>query len=101
VIGMFFGRDRLEDWAGWRACLVPARAFCDRFERELGATRCGDLQEKFFGRRFNLADPEELKAFQAAVPGPVEVCGKIVRAGARLAAEVILNRFEAASKKPA
>jgi len=29
ALGLMFGRERLDDWAGWRACLVPARAFCD------------------------------------------------------------------------
>ncbi|MHC1769108.1 MAG: C-GCAxxG-C-C family protein [Verrucomicrobiia bacterium] len=91
ALGLVFGRDRIDDWQSWRACLTPARAFCTRFEKELGSTMCGNLLEKHFGRRFNLADPEELRAFQSATPGPSQVCGGIVRKAVRMAAEVILD----------
>jgi C_GCAxxG_C_C family probable redox protein len=92
AIGLVFGREREDDWAGWRACLTPAREFCARFEKELGSTQCGNLLEKHFGKRYNLADPKDLAEFQAAKPGPTEVCGRVVRTAVRLAAEVILDQ---------
>lgn len=94
ALGLVFGRDRVEDWAAWRASLVPARAFCSRVEKEFGTLMCGDLLEKHFGRRFNLADPAELRAFQSTNPGPQEVCGGIVRKAVRIAAEIILDQHE-------
>ena len=89
ALGLVFGRDRIDDWAGWRSSLIPARAFCSRFEEELGSTRCGDLLEKYFGKRYNLADPVELAEFQAADPN--KICGHVVRTAVRVAAEIILE----------
>jgi C_GCAxxG_C_C family probable redox protein len=90
AIGFVYGRERLDDWTGWRACLVPARAFCERFEAELGSTRCGDIVEKLFGRRYNLADPVDLGKFQEA--GATAKCSRVVRTAVRLAAGIILDK---------
>jgi C_GCAxxG_C_C family probable redox protein len=90
ALGLVYGRDRLDDWAGWRACLVPARKFCEQFEKEMGSTQCGDIVEKLFGQRYNLADPVDLGKFQEA--GPTEKCGGVVRQAARIAAGLILDR---------
>ena len=91
ALGLVFGRSQLGDTAAWRACLVPARAFCDRFEKELGSTQCGDLLEKHFGKRFDLANPAERAEFIGSNPGPSEICGRVVRTAVRLAAEIILD----------
>jgi C_GCAxxG_C_C family probable redox protein len=93
AIGFVYGRERLDDWAGWRGCLVPARAFCERFETELGSTRCGDIVEKVFGQRYNLADPVDLGKFQEA--GATAKCTQVVRTGVRLAAGIILDKTHA------
>ncbi len=90
ALGLVYGRDRLEDWAGWRACLVPARAFCQRFESEMGSTMCGDIVEKLFGQRYNLADPADLAKFQRV--GPTAKCGGVVRKAVRIAAGLILDK---------
>jgi len=90
ALGSAFGRERLDDWAGWRACLVPARAFCDRFVAEMGSTQCADVVEKVFGHRYNLADPAELARFQDAAP--TAKCGGVVREAVRLAAGLILDK---------
>jgi C_GCAxxG_C_C family probable redox protein len=90
ALGLVYGRDRLNDWAGWRACLVPARKFCEQFEKELGSTQCGDIVEKLFGRRYNLADPADLAKFQEA--GPTAKCGGVVRKAVRIAAGLILDK---------
>jgi C_GCAxxG_C_C family probable redox protein len=92
TIGFVYGRERLDDWAGWRACLVPARAFCERFEAELGSTMCGDIVEKLFGQRYNLADPVDLGKFQEA--GATAKCSRVVRTAVRLAAEIILDKTQ-------
>lgn len=89
ALGLVFGRDRPEDDATWRASLVPARAFCERFEREQGSTRCGDLLQQRLGRRFDLADPAGRATYVSA--GGPETCRKIVRAAVRIAAGLILD----------
>lgn len=91
AMGLVFGRDRIDDWPTWRASLAPARTFCARFEKEMGSTQCGDLLEKYFGKRYDLADPKQLTEFQSVRPGPTEVCGRVVKTAVRLAAEVILD----------
>lgn len=90
AMGLVFGRERLDDWAGWRACLVPSRKFCDQFVKEMGSTMCGDIVERLFGKRYNLADPAELGQFQAA--NPTEKCGGVVRKAVRIAAGIIFDR---------
>ncbi|MDH7501287.1 MAG: C-GCAxxG-C-C family protein [Verrucomicrobiota bacterium] len=90
AMGLVFGRERLDDWAGWRACLVPCRKFCDQFVKEIGSTMCGDIVERLFGIRYNLADPADLGQFQAA--NPTEKCGGVVRKAVRIAAGIILDR---------
>jgi hypothetical protein len=93
AIGFVYGRERLDDWAGWRTCLVPARTFCARFEDELGSTMCGNIVEKLFGRRYNLADPVDLGKFQEA--GATAKCTRVVRTTVRIAAEIILDKTQA------
>ena len=90
ALGLVYGRERLDDWAGWRACLVPARKFCEQFEKEMGSTMCGNIVEKLFGRRYNLADPVELGEFQEA--DPTTKCGGVARKAVRIAAELILDK---------
>jgi hypothetical protein len=50
------------------------------------------LHEKLFGKRYNLADPVELREFQSTRPGPTELCGGVVRKAVRLAAEILLEK---------
>ena len=90
AMGLVFGRERLDDWTGWRACLGPSRKFCDQFVKEMGSTMCGDIVERLFGKRYNLADPAELGQFQAA--NPTEKCGGVVRKAVRIAAGIIFDR---------
>jgi C_GCAxxG_C_C family probable redox protein len=46
--------------------MQTARLLCDRFIREYGSILCPKIQEKIFGRSFNLQDPTDWKAFEAA-----------------------------------
>jgi len=90
AIGFVYGRDRLDDWQGWRKCLVPARAFCERFHSEMGSTMCGDIVEKLFGQRYNLDDPDDLRKFQEA--GATAKCSKVVRTAVGIATSIILEK---------
>jgi C_GCAxxG_C_C family probable redox protein len=90
ALGLVFGRDQLDDWNAWRASLVPARTFCDRFQGEFGSTQCGDIVERLAGRRLNLYDPAELAQFQVA--GATQFTSRVVRKAVRVAAELILEK---------
>jgi C_GCAxxG_C_C family probable redox protein len=88
AMGMIYGRDRLDDWEKYRKALVPTNKFCGQFQEALGSTLCCQIQERAFGRSFNLMDPEQLRAFQRA--GATDRCTKVVQKACRLAADIIV-----------
>lgn len=90
AMGLIYGRDRLDDWEKYRSSLIPTNKFCDRFEKELGSTLCCKIQERAFGKSFNLMDPEDLKEFQRA--GATTKCSAVVRKATHIAAEIILDK---------
>ncbi|MCD6533425.1 MAG: C_GCAxxG_C_C family protein [Deltaproteobacteria bacterium] len=87
ALGLIFGREELDDEKGFQRAVVIARTFCQRFEKELGSTMCGNIQESKFGRTFDLLDPEHLEAWEAA--NPIDKCSVVVGIGVRIAAEII------------
>lgn len=89
AMGLIYGRDDLDDWDTYRTSLIPTNKFCQRFEKELGSTLCCKIQDRAFGKSYNLMDPEDLKAFQRA--GATSKCTKVVQKACRLAAEIILE----------
>ncbi|MCG8307635.1 MAG: C-GCAxxG-C-C family protein [Cytophagales bacterium] len=93
AMGLIYGKDRLDDWDTYRSSLTPTNKFCRRFEEEMGTTQCCQIQERAFGRSFNLMDPEELKEFQRA--GATSKCSTVVQKACRLAAEIILEHNKA------
>jgi len=89
ALGIVYGRDYITDWETWRESLIPARAFCERFEQRFGSTNCAEVVHRQFGERFDLYDPDDLQRFQAA--GPTEKCGEVVGEAARFAAALVLE----------
>lgn len=91
AIGWFFGRDRAD--FGDMMKLVPANLLAKklhaRFMEKYGTCRCHDLQEQFFGRFFNLYDPEDMKAAMEA--GMLDRCSTLAGEVARMATEIILD----------
>ena len=87
ALGLIFGREELDDEKGFQTALIAARTFCQRFEKELSSTMCGNIQESKFGRKFDLTDPEHLAAWEEA--NPVDKCAVVVGKGVRIAAEII------------
>ena len=88
ALGLVFGRDDLDDQAGFSASLVSAGEFCHRFEKELCSTMCGDILESEFGKRYDLTDPVQVAEWQAA--GSLDKCTAVVRKATRIAAEIII-----------
>jgi hypothetical protein len=54
--GLVFGRDELDDWAGYLSCLLPVRRSCAGFANEHVGTNCADVLERHLARRYKLAD---------------------------------------------
>jgi C_GCAxxG_C_C family probable redox protein len=94
ILGLVYGRDKenLNNWQAYLRSLPPTRKFCHRFVQEFGSTMCGQIIEAEFGRSFDLADPVE--AMQWFECGAVEKCGRVIKKGVELAAEIILEEDE-------
>jgi C_GCAxxG_C_C family probable redox protein len=90
ALGLVYGRERLDDWEGYRRALRHSRKFCRGFEKELGGTMCGDIVESIFGKRYNLANPVEAEEWQKA--DAVEKCSVVITAAVRIAARIIIAR---------
>ena len=98
ALGLVFGRDQLNDLAGFQRSLPPARAFCRLFESQHGSIQCGDILEKELGRRFDLARTADFVEYLNC--GGHEKCTAIVQSAVRLAAEQIIKGREIESDDP-
>jgi C_GCAxxG_C_C family probable redox protein len=98
ALGLVFGRDQLNDLAGFQRSLPPARAFCRLFESQHGGIQCGDILEKALGRRFDLASTVDFVEYLNC--GGHEKCSAIVQSAVRLAAEQIIRGREIESDDP-
>ena len=94
AIGYLFGRTK-EDF-GDMMKLVKANLLSkklhDRFVKKYGTCRCADLQNSFFGRFYNLYDPDEMKA--AMEVGMLDTCSTLVGEVAKMTTEIILEARE-------
>ncbi|MDW7739299.1 MAG: C-GCAxxG-C-C family protein [Bacillota bacterium] len=72
-----YGRDKLFEYR-------------DAFLKEFGALTCPGVQQKIFGRSYNLLDEKELMEFLSMEGHEVE-CAAVVAKAARMAAELILE----------
>jgi C_GCAxxG_C_C family probable redox protein len=89
AMGLIYGSDQLDDWETYRNSLVPTNDFVNQFEMELGSTLCRKIQDRAFGKSFNLMDPEDLKQFQRS--GATTRCSRVVQKATRIAANIILD----------
>ena len=94
AIGYFFGRDKSEfgDMMKLVKGNLLSKQLHDRFVEKYGTCRCHDLQTSFFGRFFNLYDPEDMKAGMEA--GMLDRCSTLAGEVAQMATEIILETQE-------
>lgn len=101
AISYFFGRPQEEfgDMMKQLHACILSKKLHDRFVEKYGTCRCTNIQEKTFGRFYNLYDPEEMKAaFKAGLP---DKCSTLVGETARMATEIILDERERLARKAA
>ncbi len=101
AISYFFGRSTEEfgDMMKQLHACILSKKLHDRFVEKHGTCRCANIQEKTFGRFYNLYDPEEMKAaFKAGLP---EKCSTLVGETARMATQIILDERERQARKAA
>ncbi|MBR9998509.1 MAG: C_GCAxxG_C_C family protein [Cyclobacteriaceae bacterium] len=89
AMGLFFGRDRIDDWETYRASLVPSGEFVDRFREVQGSTDCCEIVETEFGRKYDLLDPSDHADYVKA--GATQKCTRVVQRAVRIAADIILR----------
>jgi C_GCAxxG_C_C family probable redox protein len=99
AIGYFFGRtkEQFGDMTKLVKANLLSKKLLDRFVKKYGTCRCADLQISFFGRFYNLYDPEEMEAAMKA--GLLETCSTLVGEVARMATEIILEAQEKDASK--
>lgn len=91
ALGLYFGSEDVRDQQATGATMVAARTFMRRFEEQVGAFLCPEIQEDVvFGRYMDPgASEENMQAFAEAKG--FEKCGLLPGIGARLAAEIIIE----------
>jgi C_GCAxxG_C_C family probable redox protein len=95
VMSSIFGRRRelWDDDREERDCSHKmAEALMEKFNREYGSSICKDIQEKIFGRTFDLWDAREKEAFEKA-GAHVDKCTTAVGKAAAWATEIVLEEL--------
>ena len=87
ALGLVYGTVDRNDQEQSRQCMLCAKEFCSRVVQELGSTRCGEIMERQFGKRFDLHDPSQRQEFREAGAG--EKCTTVVQTAAKIAYELI------------
>ena len=70
-----------------------------RFIAEYGTVVCREIHQKIFGRTFNLWDPQDNKAIEAA-GSHVDMCTSVVGKAAAWTAEIALEEVRARGARP-
>lgn len=91
VISLATGRqvEELEQEVDY-TCFTLTRQIIEAFEKKYGGVLCCQIQQKLFGRSFDLYLPEESEAFVAA-GGHGDKCPSVVGFGAELVAQMIVD----------
>jgi C_GCAxxG_C_C family probable redox protein len=93
AIGCKYGRERNEFGEKTEiheAGASLARQLHDRFAAEYGGVICREVQEKIFGRAFNLRDEKESEMFEEA-GAHLDKCPSVTGNVARWTAELLIN----------
>jgi len=104
ALGLEAGREKMEDRPSYVKATGVGDEICDEFQdrlREefgfkdpLASTLCRDIQEKIYGRSFNLRDPEDYGPFLEAGGHSDHGCYKVCGIAAEVAAERLLELRE-------
>ena len=90
ALGMAFGREKPDDIKAVMRTTGAARKLCKRFEEQFGSCSCLGVQQRIFGRTFDLVDQDEIMEFANA--GASKKCRVPAQLAARIAGEMILDR---------
>ena len=102
ALNLVIGRERMEETEVYREAMEPSTDLMDRFKEELEkqfgfkeklkSTLCKEIQEKVYGRPFDMTDPDDYQAFLDAGghsdSGCLRVCGIAGQVGAEKILEI-------------
>ena len=81
--------------------MQSSQSFCNKFIRQYGSILCPQVQEKIYGRSFNLQDPADWKAFtDAGAHTDPTKCMSVVGNAARWALETLFDRLPETRELP-
>ena len=100
AVGLVIGRERMEDFDAYQGAMKIGLEVRDKFMKELKAqfvlkedlesTLCRHIQEKIYGRSYDLADDKDRQAFLDAGGHSETGCPKICGIAAQVIAEKIM-----------
>ena len=101
ALGLVIGRGEIENTEQYRNAMTPATEICEsfmgalrvefEFDKELKSTLCEEIQEKIYGRSFDLTDEKEYLEFLNAGGHSDQGCPKVCGIASQIAAEKILD----------
>ena len=97
ALGLVVGRDDIRDTQAYRDAMKPANEIVDEFkdklkrdfgfEKPLESTICRDIQQRIYGRGFDLNDPDDYPTFLEAGGHDDDGCPKVCGIAAMVTAE--------------
>ena len=101
ALGLVIGRERMGDFNAYQGAMKVGLAVRNKFMKELKAqfgfkkelesTLCRHIQEKIYGRSYNLADDKDRQAFLDAGGHSETGCPKVCGIAAQVVAEKIME----------
>ena len=89
ALGLFFEPSEQKGGERTVASFKYAGQFFDKFEKEFGSTRCSEVVEHQYGRKYDFLNPEDMKLFmEAAKSGK---CTEVVKKAVLRATDIILE----------
>jgi C_GCAxxG_C_C family probable redox protein len=106
ALNLLIGRERMEEMEVYREAMEPSADLMNRFKEELEkqfgfkeelkSTLCKEIQDKVYGRPFDMTDPDDYQAFLDAGghsdSGCLKVCGIAGQVGAENILEIMRDR---------
>ena len=99
ALGLVAGREDITDTQAYRDAMTPANVIIEAFQRRLqqefgfakplDSTLCWAIQEKIYGRHFDLRDKTEYQAFLDVGGHDDDGCPKVCAIAAMVAAETL------------
>ncbi len=100
MIGFLTGRDDLEMFPQYQRGMEWGNVLYQKFIDAYGTVSCSELQKLHFGRTYDLQSLEEREALHKRMGEVEKGCQSVAGEGARMAAEVMVEIFNAGLPLP-